>query len=289
MTRYPLTVENSANSGRRSADGAAIVNPVQAGAVPLAQRVLTVPTSLDVVLRDWKEAGVAGGVGVQYRAAYGTDNSYLLDCAKARPDLITPVVVVDAQATEAPDLLHGMVRTQRIAGLRLTGPSDQLDWLASASALRLWRVADSLSLAVVVMYLPDTISPSALDRVAGLASQYPKTRVVLDHCGFPLGEFGGGRLPTSYGSLHASRNVALKFTTVNLNMLQAKGIDPALTLRGLADAFGANRLMWGSDAGSAPGRYRDMVTRAVAATSLLSPRERGCFLSSTARRAFWRH
>ena len=55
-------------------------------------------SSFDVanILKQWDLNGVVAGAGVQYRSAYGTDNSYLMSIARKR---IAPVVgIVTTQA-----------------------------------------------------------------------------------------------------------------------------------------------------------------------------------------------
>ena len=56
----------------------------------------------------------------------------------------------------------------------------------------------------------------------------------------------------------------------------------------LIAVFGANRMMWGSDYGNTKGAFPDMVSHAVAATSLLTPRERHLVLHDTGKQIFAR-
>jgi predicted TIM-barrel fold metal-dependent hydrolase len=256
------------------------------GRVGLRERVAAVPLTAENILGWWDASGVAGGVGVQYRTAYGTDNSYLLDCARRWPDRIRPVVVVDGADPATPGTLANLA-TRGVAGLRLTGVAEAgYPWLESDAVLDTWAAADALGLAVVLMYVPPGTSAAALRHIAATAARFPNTRVVLDHIGWlaPLGAPDYG-VTAGHRAVAELPNVHLKLTTLNLEHAAAPTDE---LVAHLVRVFGADRLMWGSDVGNSPGSYPELVDLARTATRRLDPAERAAVLGGTARRVFVR-
>jgi predicted TIM-barrel fold metal-dependent hydrolase len=112
-------------------------------------------------------------------------------------------------------------------------------------------------------------------------------RVVLDHAGNPPWRVG----PPMYGlgpvlDLKRFDQLVIKFATINLERLHAAGVDPVVALRMLVDSFGANRIMWGSDAPNTPGNYTDMVRWISAVLADFSSDERAWILAGTALRVY---
>lgn len=264
------------------------------GAAGLRERVSRHPYTAEAVLREWDDSGVAAGAAVQYRTAYGQDNSYILDSGDAYPERVAPVVVLDAADRASAGQLAVLARHRGAAGVRLTGPADggTLPWLDPGTGDGVWGVAGDLGLTVVIMYIPPGPSPDALARIAAVASAFPGTSVVIDHMGWPdfAGALGTSRfgLTAAHLALARLRNVHLKLTTITLEDLAGAGISAAGFVRYAADAFGADHLLWGSDAGNSQGAYPGLVSRAVAAAAQLTEAERAQFLGGTGRGLFVR-
>jgi predicted TIM-barrel fold metal-dependent hydrolase len=82
-------------------------------------------------------------------------------------------------------------------------------------------------------------------------------------------------------------NVYFKLTEINFERLDEAGHSPAWMIRRLADRFGAERLVWGSDVGqSVRWSYAEKVAMARAAADLLAPGERALFLHDNAARIY---
>ena len=262
------------------------------GAESLRARILANPSTPENILRLWAENNVEGGVGVQYNSAYKTDNSYTIDSSDAYPDRIAAVIILDARKPETPAKLRELVEKRGVTGLRLTGYPDKdgnYPWMDSPEAQATWAEANRLGLAMVLMYLPTKSSPAALQRIAVLARTYPRVNVVMDHMGWPAAEgapdFG---ISPEHIALARIPNVYFKLTSINLDQLEAAHVDAAQFLRHAVDVFGADRMMWGSDYGNTKGEFPAMVSSAIAATSLLTPRERRRFLHDTGNQLFAR-
>jgi L-fuconolactonase len=262
------------------------------GAENLRARILANPSTPENILRLWSENHVEGGVGVQYNSAYKTDNSYTVDSSDAYPDKIAAVIILDARKPETPAKLREYVEKHGVTGLRLTGYPDKegnYPWMEAPEAQATWAEANRLGLAMVLMYLPTKPSPTAIQKIEALAKRYPQVNVVMDHIGWPATEGA-----PNYGispelvSLARLPNVYFKLTSINFEHLEAAKLDPAPFVRHAVDVFGADHMMWGSDYGNTKGTFPDMVADAIAATSLLTPRERRQVLHDTGKRIFAR-
>jgi predicted TIM-barrel fold metal-dependent hydrolase len=196
-------------------------------------------------------------------------------------------VVQDAEDPATPDRIGQFVEQHGLAGVRLTGArgSDgSFPWLESPAAQRTWAAVNAAGLVMDLMTLPPASSLPAMAAYARLARQYPRVRLVLDHCAWPDAagppDFGLG---AGHRALLAQRNIYFKFTTVNLELWRNAQVSAGDALRHFAAVLGADRLMWGSDIGNSAGLYGEMVSRVVAASSRLSRRDRRQLLHDTAQ------
>jgi len=264
------------------------VRGAREGEDQLRARIAASPNTPETVLPVWKANGVAGGVAVQYAEAYKSDNRFVLDSGDRFPAKIAVVVILDPLSPGSPAELRRLAREHGVSGVRITGRPDAggtYGWIDAPSAQALWRVADELKLAVVIMTLPAELSPSALTRIATLAGRFPNARVVLDHIGWAK---PGEDLNALHAAIGNRRNVYLKLTTVNLELLERASDDSAGYVRRVVDLFGARRVMWGSDFGRSALSFDRMVHRLEAAEARLTPGEKRQLMYETGHRVFHR-
>ena len=166
-------------------------------------------------------------------------------------------------------------------------PKGDLPWLDSPEALASWRVANELRLAVVLMMLPPGPSPDLLTHVATLAKAFPETRIVLDHAAWPAYE-GAPRfgLTAEHLALVALPNVLFKLTSILFTEQAEAKLDSAQFVRHLADTYGSQRLMWGSDMGNTPGSYAELAALARSSAALLNAAERAAYLFEVGKATF---
>jgi L-fuconolactonase len=86
--------------------------------------------------------------------------------------------------------------------------------------------------------------------------------------------------------LGALPHVFFKVTDINFDRLEEAQVDAARFVRVLADAFGADRLLWGSDVGQSPAPYAEKVTRLHHAAQMLNDSERAALFGGTAMRLY---
>ncbi len=262
------------------------------------------------MLKWMQEENVDGMVAVQKRMIYRYDNSYILDSSDQYPDLMSAVVILDAEDDATPALVRQWTRDHGLAGVRLFGgrkPDGSMPWLNSPQALKTWEAAQEFGLVMDLEVLSQGGGGPSIPAIIELARRYPDIRIVLDHLlepemvewpegvagagapgaeaahGKPFADFG---LDERYETLAHEKNIFFKFTSINLDICREEGIAADRVLRRAVDLYGADHLMWGSDIGTSSGSYKDMVQRFLDSAVLLTPEEQHAVCHDTGRRVF---
>src|SRR5262245_25687281 len=127
-----------------------------------------------------KEHGVSRAVLVQ-PVFPGEDNSYVAECAAARPDRFAAVCVVDPRKADAPERLSHWVRERGCRGLRLRPRvPDEASAFGDPATYPLWEQVRELGIAVSV--LADAAHLPALKE---LADRFREVPIVVDHLAHP--------------------------------------------------------------------------------------------------------
>ena len=246
---------------------------------------------------------------VQRGHLYGHDNSYIIDSAKQCPGRLLPVVILDPQDPETPARFTDMVKTQGVRGFRLANARPTfLDtaWMSSPAAMQIWKACADLNVPMTLIIFHNQL-PYVLPLLRIISKMYPSLPILIDHLGTAYGvpipelawakESGLGEVPLppppDFGldetikNFEDTRNVYFKLTEVNMERLHTAGIAAARLVRRLADSFGAERLVWGSDVGqSLRWPYDDKASMGRAAAGFLSAPERALFLYDNAARIY---
>ena len=237
------------------------------------------PVSVEEFLGLMTAAGVDRAVLVQPMSAYGFDNRYVIDAARRHSGRLASVVILDT-ADDPARRLRAMA-DDGASGVRLFAIGNPtLSRLDDPEALGLCEVAAELDLRVVVTILSDQLPElrAMLERFTGLT-------IVLDHCGFP--DLSGGppyAKAADLFELAAMPNLSLKASGYLLEQAEATG-DPRDLVDQLVAAFGADRLLWGSDYSQTHDRsYAALLELGRTACSRLSPAAQRGFLGENALR-----
>jgi len=230
--------------------------------------------------------GVEHAIVVQRAYIYGYDNSYVVDAAAQFPERLSAVCAIDSEADDAPHAIRHWVATRGAVGIRLTEPYRGADtsWLESPRALAAWATAAELGIPVRLHFFRWN-REIGLAAVVRLLERFPQTRMVIDH----LSNLSAEQGPPDYGldaplaALIPHANVSLLVSTINLGRLTADGVAPAPVVERLVGAFGAERIMWGSDIGQSQRSYAEMRALADAAVATLSENDRQRVLDGTGR------
>jgi L-fuconolactonase len=239
--------------------------------------------STQALLSELNGAGVAYAVLVQAVGPYGFDNSYILDSATLAPGRFACVAAVNLDDPAARDDIRRFSSHPDVVGVRFFGMTLERSWIGSPAATLAFDAAAQAGLTVVL-----TVPGDLLHQLRGpiLAAQTP---VVLDHCGFP--QFDAGMIADNeeVWRFAEAEHVALKVTTHSFEQAHASclGHDDARLISRLAETFGAERIMWGSDFPQTSSRsYSALVDRGRHAANQLSAADRDSFLGGTATRLF---
>lgn len=185
------------------------------------------------------------------------------------------------------DVLAGLTAAGPLVGVRhqaLT-EADPAGWLASPAVCRGLAVLDRAGLPFDLM-----LRPEHLGAAVAVVRSHPSLRFVLDHLGKP--PIAAGALEpwaSALRALAAEPNVSCKLSGVQTiaapDWTQA---DLRPFIGTALDAFGAGRLLFGSDwpVSARAASYGQVVEVAEAACQGLSPAERAAVLGENARRVY---
>ena len=180
--------------------------------------------------------------------------------------------------------LHGSKRG--IRGLRLFPPRERPDlarWPDEPAVYPLYEAVTALGVPVCLS------QPAAhLEATGMLARRFPRLILVMDHMSsVPM---DASAVETrALLALAQEPNVHVKFSTQNFAAVDDRAAIPRF-IRELAGAYGAARLMWGSNypvsKGSEAEPYRDLFEQGIAAVSLFDDGAAEQMLGGTAARVF---
>ncbi|MBN1675741.1 MAG: amidohydrolase [Kiritimatiellae bacterium] len=233
--------------------------------------------------------GVEQAVLVQYMGQY--DNAYQFDCARDNPGRFASVVLVDARKPAAVEELERLA-ARGAAGVRLRpdtrSPGDD--------PLAIWRKAEELGLAVSCS---GDAGAFAADAFAEVVRAVPKLPIVLEHLGAvntpdaeaapnPLRQrvFALARFPNVYIKFHGLGEICRRTSPVEQPFPFKR--DGLRILEMAHEAFGPDRMMWGSDYPPVSGRegYANALRLAIEPFGEKSEEEREKMFGGTARRVF---
>ena len=238
------------------------------------------PASGEDLARLMGESGVDRAVLVQGVGAYTWRNDYAADAAAADPARFVSACAIDVLADDAVGTLRRWLLDRGMRGVRLFAISrDGPSWLAEEAARPVWDEALALGARIIV-----TILPTQLDELDRVLARAPQARVSLDHCAFALGD---AATRDRLFELAAHPGLMLKVSTHNLDDAIARDGTARGTMAALVEAFGSERLMWGSDFCQTHDRpYAALVELARDACADLRPADRDAILGETAD-ALW--
>ena len=202
------------------------------------------PGSVELLNKTMAEAGVDKAVIVQ-PINYLYDNRYVADCLRRFPGKFEAIGLVNRNAPDAPDQLERLVTEDRFSGLRihLARPDDPSEWAAPEQDAT-WKRAEDLG-SLFIVFGP----ASHLSAVEPIIRRFPSVPVILDHIGgVPIAEDEPFPLLSNVLRMADCPNVYVKFTPqVHQSSLPYPHEDTFQTYRRIYDAFGPERLMWGTD------------------------------------------
>ena len=199
------------------------------------------PFALAEMLSTMDECGIDKATLVQAYYTYHHDNSYVLDLTAAHPERFVAVCVLDELDPQTPDVLTDLVKTRRVRGWRIMGNKPK-GFFEDPTTFPLWQRAESLGIPITLgsrySEIPDLMAP--LRRVTGVP-------IAVEHTwgmklGAPLKDYAQHLL-----ALAELPHVYLKIATPLSFSLRDAGLSAEEFYGTLIEAFGIDRLMWGSN------------------------------------------
>lgn len=217
---------------------------------------------IESLLYEMESNGVAHAILIQINGQ--THNDYQFDCLKRFPGRFASVVIVDTGGGDGPDQLRRLA-DQGASGVRLRpetrSPGDD--------PLAIWRTAAELGVAVSCI---GKATDYASSEFSHLIEQLPNLNIVVEHLGSlgsKMTDQTGEAVVTKVLDLARFPNVFIKIPGFGEFCTRAIPSDdpfpfehpiPDLLERAY-DAFGPERMMWGSDYPPVSGRegYRNAL------------------------------
>ena len=203
------------------------------------------PFGADDLLAGMEAAGV-GRVVLVPPAWDPNGNAPSLAAAAAHPDRFAVMGGLDLTAPDALDALKTWRAQPGMKGVRLAFNTPvQRSRLIDRSVDGFWRAAEAEGLPVMLL------APGLLPLIAEIAFRHPELKIVVDHLAIPRGAKGAAAFEHLPELLAIARfpNVAVKAAG-----LPAYAVDDAYPwptldepLRRVFDAFGPDRMFWGTD------------------------------------------
>lgn len=244
------------------------------------------PVTAERLLGLMNGAGVDCAVLVQGYGPYKYDNSYAADAARSNPRHFSSVGVVDPMADPGARVTY-WVKERGVRGVRLMPPPNAplTPGPGNHPLHAVWAQAIKLGVPVCVQI---AVRQGHVAWLRTALLKFRGTPMVLDHCGFP--DFSDGPpydKAHDFWSLAEFPEVHLKVSSNLLSQVQQQGGDVRQLVDRMAQTFGAERLMWGSDYSQTNHlTYPELVELGRYSRSRLSPKDRASFESGTALK-FW--
>jgi L-fuconolactonase len=210
---------------------------------------------VEILLDQMARNDVDKAVLIQIRGQY--NNSYVLECVRRFPGRFSTVVIVDHASPDAPKRLEEWTK-QGAEGIRLT-PADRSP---GRDPLAIWRKAAELG---VPVSSGGTLEEFASAGFEGIIKEFPSLKIIIEHLGGVGRHYLSARRndPTPRAPLETYQRVLSlaqypntymkvpglgEFCPRPQPMVQPMPFTEIPSLIEMAvEAFGPQRLMWGSD------------------------------------------
>jgi predicted TIM-barrel fold metal-dependent hydrolase len=243
------------------------------------------PSTVEALIAAMDAAGVAKAAVVHSSTTYGFDNSYVVDGCNKYPDRLVAVGSVDVLQEDAPQRIREW-HARGLKGLRLfTGGStkefdpSELDDPRSFPA---WELCAELNLPMCIQ-----TGPVGLPQVTALARRFPSVKIILDHLGRPDVLDGAPYANAqSMFDLAPLDNIYFKLTPRIFGDVKKEKASAATFFPAVVQAFGAQRLAWGSNFPTSPGTLAEILATAQHGLASLSDDDRAWIFEKTAKQLY---
>jgi L-fuconolactonase len=239
------------------------------------------PNTVEALIAAMDAAGVAKAAVVHSSTTYGFDNSYVVDGCNQYKDRLVAVGSVDMLDPEVCSVITRWAG-QGLAGLRIFTGGSTKDFdpseLDDPRSFKAWDLLGEIGIPMCIQ-----TGPIGLPQVTMLAKKFPKVKIILDHLGRP--EVQDGPPYAEAASLFAladQPNVYLKLTPRIFGDVKKGKASAETFFPKVVQAFGAQRLAWGSNFPTSPGALSEILATAQAGLASLAEEDRSWIFGKTA-------
>ena len=240
------------------------------------------PTTYDDLLRAMDEAGVAKAAIVHSSTAYGYDNSYVADAVAAVPSRFTGVYSIDVLAPDAVKTFDYWLG-RGCTGMRLftTGSTlpNQATFFADPRSYPFWEHAAATNIPVCMQ-----MKQEGIPLLRQIMDKFPKMTILLDHLSrTPFEDGPPYARAADFLELAKYKQVYLKITPINVTPKTWGKGTPETFFGKVIDAFGAERIGWGSNFPNSIGTMKEILTAAQKAFSFAKSSDQDWIFGKTAQ------
>jgi predicted TIM-barrel fold metal-dependent hydrolase len=226
-----------------------------------------VPLTYDALLDEMKAASVDRVILVP-PSWDGYRNDYALEAVQKYPDRFAVMGKVPLNDPTSKEKLAGWLKQPSMQGFRISfRHSGTYSWLDDGTADWFWADCERYDIPVMIF------APFAVAKIGAIAERHPALRVIVDHMGLNVQWRGKDLTPGVDLLLKFSRfeNVGVKVSCLPCYVDEPYPY-PTLhpQVRRVVDAFGPQRIFWGTDLSQSPCSYRQNVTLFTEALDFLS-------------------
>jgi predicted TIM-barrel fold metal-dependent hydrolase len=243
------------------------------------------PNTVETLIKAMDEAGVAKAAVVHSSTTYGFDNSYVVDGCNQYADRLVAVGSVDMLADDVPAVIKTWTG-KGLAGLRIFTGGSTKDFdpseLDNPKSFKAWETLAELKLPMCIQ-----TGPVGLPQVRMLAEKFSSVNIILDHLGRP--DVLDGPPYANAASLFALAdlpNIYLKLTPRIFGDVTKERASAETFFPRVVEAFGAQRLAWGSNFPTSPGTLSEILATAEKRLACLGEEDRAWIFGKTAQRLY---
>jgi len=226
-----------------------------------------IPLTYDRLLEEMKTAGVDRAILVP-PSWEGYRNDYALEAAQEYPDRFAVMGKVPLNDPASKDKLASWLKQPGMLGFRISfRHSGTHSFLDDGTADWFWADCERYDIPVMIF------APFAVAKIGAIAERHPGLRLIVDHMGLNVQWKGkdlgpGIDVVLKFASM---KNVGVKASCLPCYVAEPYPF-PTLhpQIRRVVDAFGPQRIFWGTDLSQMPCSYRQAVTLVTEELDFLS-------------------
>lgn len=238
------------------------------------------------LIKEASAADVGRVVLIAHHTYYGFDNGYMIDAATRYPGKFAVTGMVDDLAPH-PDVAMRKLLPQHVKAFRITSWVRKENWLDGEGMHAMWKCAADTRQAMACLINPEDLAP-----VDKMCAKHPDTPVVIDH--FARIGVDGEIRDTDVKALcklAKHKNTHLKVSAFYaLGKKKPPYLDLVPMIRRCYEAFGPERLMWGSDSPYQIDKghtYLDSISLVKERLDFLKDSDRAWLLGKTAEKVYF--